>query len=136
MLQQKECSRQLPTKSYKKFWKKYTKDEHTIQRVLGLEVSPVLRLSEVISQADCIWRKQHWLNGVIPKTLMPREITGVTVEVKAVADMHQRKAEMAKHTDALIDIDFVICHTCRCDFDVVDNIVWYMTMEFASCGEN
>ncbi|GFP83168.1 cytokinin riboside 5'-monophosphate phosphoribohydrolase log3 [Phtheirospermum japonicum] len=35
--------------------------------------------------------------GVIPKTLMPRELTGETVgEVKAVADMHQRKAEMAK----------------------------------------
>lgn len=41
--------------------------------------------------------------GVIPKTLMPREITGVTVgEVKAVADMHQRKAEMARHSDAFI----------------------------------
>ncbi|KAH9619396.1 hypothetical protein KSS87_013293 [Heliosperma pusillum] len=41
--------------------------------------------------------------GVIPKTLMPREITGETVgEVKAVADMHQRKAEMARHSDAFI----------------------------------
>ncbi|KAL9675229.1 hypothetical protein QQ045_003430 [Rhodiola kirilowii] len=41
--------------------------------------------------------------GVIPKTLMPRELTGQTVgEVKAVADMHQRKAEMAKHSDAFI----------------------------------
>ncbi|KAF5195400.1 Cytokinin riboside 5'-monophosphate phosphoribohydrolase [Thalictrum thalictroides] len=41
--------------------------------------------------------------GVIPKTLMPREITGETVgEVKAVADMHQRKAEMAKRSDAFI----------------------------------
>ncbi|EPS58115.1 hypothetical protein M569_16701, partial [Genlisea aurea] len=40
---------------------------------------------------------------VIPKTLMPRELTGETVgEVKAVADMHQRKAEMAKHSDAFI----------------------------------
>ncbi|XP_016726588.1 cytokinin riboside 5'-monophosphate phosphoribohydrolase LOG3 [Gossypium hirsutum] len=38
-----------------------------------------------------------------PKTLMPRELTGETVgEVKAVADMHQRKAEMAKHSDAFI----------------------------------
>ncbi|KAK4356370.1 hypothetical protein RND71_025341 [Anisodus tanguticus] len=45
---------------------------------------------------------QHVL-GVIPRTLMPREITGETVgEVKAVADMHQRKAEMAKHSDAFI----------------------------------
>ncbi|KAK3226521.1 hypothetical protein Dsin_006383 [Dipteronia sinensis] len=41
--------------------------------------------------------------GVIPKTLMPRELTGETVgEVKAVAGMHQRKAEMAKHSDAFI----------------------------------
>ncbi|CAA2973632.1 cytokinin riboside 5 -monophosphate phosphoribohydrolase LOG3 [Olea europaea subsp. europaea] len=41
--------------------------------------------------------------GVIPKTLMPPELTGETVgEVKAVADMHQRKAEMAKHSDAFI----------------------------------
>ncbi|KAL6141960.1 hypothetical protein ACLB2K_060245 [Fragaria x ananassa] len=41
--------------------------------------------------------------GVIPKTLMPRELTGVTPgEVKAVAGMHQRKAEMAKHSDAFI----------------------------------
>lgn len=31
------------------------------------------------------------------------QLTGVTVgEVKAVADMHQRKAEMAKHSDAFI----------------------------------
>ncbi|OIS96185.1 PREDICTED: cytokinin riboside 5'-monophosphate phosphoribohydrolase LOG3 isoform X2 [Nicotiana attenuata] len=41
--------------------------------------------------------------GVIPKTLMPRELTGETVgEVKAVAGMHQRKAEMARHSDAFI----------------------------------
>ncbi|CAN6276311.1 unnamed protein product [Urochloa humidicola] len=41
--------------------------------------------------------------GVIPKTLMPREITGEAVgEVKAVADMHQRKAEMARQSDAFI----------------------------------
>ncbi|PHT45488.1 hypothetical protein CQW23_14646 [Capsicum baccatum] len=41
--------------------------------------------------------------GVIPKTLMPRELTGETVvEVKVVADMHQRKAEMARYFDAFI----------------------------------
>ncbi|KAJ0605688.1 putative LOG family protein [Helianthus annuus] len=40
---------------------------------------------------------------VIPRTLMPREITGETVgEVKAVADMHERKAEMARQADAFI----------------------------------
>ncbi|KAJ4965579.1 hypothetical protein NE237_017428 [Protea cynaroides] len=41
--------------------------------------------------------------GVIPKTLMPREITGETVgEVRVVSDMHQRKAEMARQADAFI----------------------------------
>ncbi|KAG6522381.1 cytokinin riboside 5'-monophosphate phosphoribohydrolase LOG3-like [Zingiber officinale] len=41
--------------------------------------------------------------GVIPRTLMPREITGVTVgEVRAVSGMHQRKAEMARQADAFI----------------------------------
>ncbi|CAN1306539.1 Cytokinin riboside 5'-monophosphate phosphoribohydrolase LOG7 [Linum perenne] len=42
--------------------------------------------------------------GVIPRTLMPREvqiITGESVgEVRAVSDMHQRKAEMARQADA------------------------------------
>ncbi|KAM3376279.1 cytokinin riboside 5'-monophosphate phosphoribohydrolase LOG3-like [Capsicum galapagoense] len=43
--------------------------------------------------------------GVIPKTLMPRELTGEIVrEVTAVADMHQRKAEMARHSDAFITL--------------------------------
>lgn len=41
--------------------------------------------------------------GIIPTTLMRKEITGETVgEVKAVANMHQRKAEMARHSDAFI----------------------------------
>ncbi|XP_007206049.1 cytokinin riboside 5'-monophosphate phosphoribohydrolase LOG1 [Prunus persica] len=55
----------------------------------------------LISQA--VYDGGRHVIGVIPKTLMPREITGETVgEVKAVADMHQRKAEMAKHSDAFI----------------------------------
>ncbi|KAK3424901.1 cytokinin riboside 5'-monophosphate phosphoribohydrolase LOG1 [Eucalyptus grandis] len=41
--------------------------------------------------------------GVIPRTLMPREITGETIgEVRPVCGMHQRKAEMARHADAFI----------------------------------
>ncbi|XP_015072440.1 cytokinin riboside 5'-monophosphate phosphoribohydrolase LOG7 [Solanum pennellii] len=41
--------------------------------------------------------------GVIPRTLMPRKITGETIgEVKAVSGMHQRKAEMARQADAFI----------------------------------
>ncbi|KAF2565765.1 hypothetical protein F2Q68_00028066 [Brassica cretica] len=49
--------------------------------------------------------------GIIPKTLMPRELTGETVgEVRAVADMHQRKAEMAKHSDAFIALPAMITY--------------------------
>ncbi|KAG2626091.1 probable cytokinin riboside 5'-monophosphate phosphoribohydrolase LOGL7 isoform X2 [Panicum virgatum] len=41
--------------------------------------------------------------GVIPKALMPIEISGESVgEVKVVADMHQRKAEMARQSEAFI----------------------------------
>ncbi|KAK4285498.1 hypothetical protein QN277_002189 [Acacia crassicarpa] len=41
--------------------------------------------------------------GVIPKALFPREISGETSgEEKIVADMHERKSEMAKHADAFI----------------------------------
>ncbi|KAF4356397.1 hypothetical protein F8388_013262 [Cannabis sativa] len=58
-------------------------------------------LMGLISQA--VYDGGRHVLGVIPKTLMPREITGETVgEVKAVADMHQRKAEMAKQSDAFI----------------------------------
>lgn len=41
--------------------------------------------------------------GVIPRALLPHEISGETIgEVKTVADMHQRKSEMAKNADAFI----------------------------------
>ncbi|KAI4342131.1 hypothetical protein MLD38_026788 [Melastoma candidum] len=41
--------------------------------------------------------------GIIPKTLMAKELTGEPVgEVRPVADMHQRKAEMARHADCFI----------------------------------
>uniref|UniRef100_A0A2P2Q551 Cytokinin riboside 5'-monophosphate phosphoribohydrolase n=1 Tax=Rhizophora mucronata TaxID=61149 RepID=A0A2P2Q551_RHIMU len=55
----------------------------------------------LVSQA--VYHGGRHVIGVIPKTLMPREITGETVgEVKPVADMHQRKAEMARQSDAFI----------------------------------
>ncbi|MQL82325.1 hypothetical protein Taro_014805 [Colocasia esculenta] len=58
-------------------------------------------LMGLVSQA--VYDGGRHVLGVIPKTLMPREITGETVgEVKAVADMHQRKAEMARQSDAFI----------------------------------
>lgn len=41
--------------------------------------------------------------GVIPKALVPVEISGESVgEVKIVADMHERKAEMASEADAFV----------------------------------
>ncbi|GMN36026.1 hypothetical protein TIFTF001_005695 [Ficus carica] len=41
--------------------------------------------------------------GVIPKALMPLEISGQTVgEVRTVSDMHERKAAMAREADAFI----------------------------------
>ncbi|GAV81445.1 Lysine_decarbox domain-containing protein, partial [Cephalotus follicularis] len=41
--------------------------------------------------------------GIIPRTLMSKVITGETFgEVRPVADMHQRKAEMARHSDCFI----------------------------------
>ncbi|KAF5750571.1 hypothetical protein HS088_TW03G00910 [Tripterygium wilfordii] len=41
--------------------------------------------------------------GIIPRALMPRELTGQTVgEARTVSNMHQRKAEMARQADAFI----------------------------------
>ncbi|EOY29938.1 PREDICTED: cytokinin riboside 5'-monophosphate phosphoribohydrolase LOG8 isoform X1 [Theobroma cacao] len=41
--------------------------------------------------------------GIIPKALMPLEISGQTVgEVRTVSDMHERKAAMAQEADAFI----------------------------------
>ncbi|KAF3335178.1 cytokinin riboside 5'-monophosphate phosphoribohydrolase LOG1-like protein [Carex littledalei] len=43
------------------------------------------------------------VSGIIPKKLLPREIVGETVgELRAVSSMHQRKAEMARLSDAFI----------------------------------
>ncbi|KAF8039842.1 hypothetical protein BT93_B2149 [Corymbia citriodora subsp. variegata] len=58
-------------------------------------------LMGLVSQA--VYNGGRHVIGVIPKTLMPPEITGETVgEVKPVADMHERKAEMARRSDAFI----------------------------------
>ncbi|KAG7020459.1 Cytokinin riboside 5'-monophosphate phosphoribohydrolase LOG3 [Cucurbita argyrosperma subsp. argyrosperma] len=58
-------------------------------------------LMGLVSQA--VYDGGRHVLGVIPKSLMPREITGETIgEVRAVSGMHQRKAEMARHADAFI----------------------------------
>ncbi|XP_072966566.1 probable cytokinin riboside 5'-monophosphate phosphoribohydrolase LOGL1 [Typha angustifolia] len=54
-------------------------------------------ISQTVHDGGC-----HVL-GVIPTALMPLEISGESVgEVKAVSDMHERKAEMARQADAFI----------------------------------
>ncbi|KAJ6361665.1 hypothetical protein OIU78_002153 [Salix suchowensis] len=54
-------------------------------------------ISQKVHEGGC-----HVL-GVIPKALMPLEISGQTVgEVRTVVDMHERKAAMAKESDAFI----------------------------------
>ncbi|WOL04000.1 hypothetical protein Cni_G12721 [Canna indica] len=41
--------------------------------------------------------------GVIPTTILPHEVLGESIgEVRRVADMHERKSEMAKNADAFI----------------------------------
>ncbi|NP_001148891.1 putative cytokinin riboside 5'-monophosphate phosphoribohydrolase LOGL10 [Zea mays] len=58
-------------------------------------------LMGLVSQA--VYGGGRHVIGVIPKTLMTPEISGETVgEVRAVADMHQRKAEMARQSDAFV----------------------------------
>ncbi|KAK4429361.1 Cytokinin riboside 5'-monophosphate phosphoribohydrolase LOG7 [Sesamum alatum] len=58
-------------------------------------------LMGLVSQA--VYHGGRHVLGVIPTTLMPREITGEPVgEVRAVSGMHQRKAEMARQADAFI----------------------------------
>ncbi|KAL5219165.1 hypothetical protein ABZP36_019849 [Zizania latifolia] len=58
-------------------------------------------LMGLVSQA--VYDGGRHVIGVIPKTLMTPEIIGETVgEVRPVSDMHQRKAEMARQSDAFI----------------------------------
>ncbi|EOA21574.1 hypothetical protein CARUB_v10001986mg [Capsella rubella] len=54
-------------------------------------------ISRRVSEGGC-----HVL-GIIPKALMPFEISGETVgDVRIVADMHERKAAMAQEAEAFI----------------------------------
>ncbi|KAL6847596.1 hypothetical protein ACP4OV_022622 [Aristida adscensionis] len=58
-------------------------------------------LMGLVSQA--VYNGGRHVIGVIPKTLMTTEVTGETVgEVRPVEGMHQRKAEMARQSDAFI----------------------------------
>ncbi|KAL9250654.1 Cytokinin riboside 5'-monophosphate phosphoribohydrolase LOG5-like protein [Drosera capensis] len=58
-------------------------------------------LMGLVSQT--VYRGGGHVLGIIPRSLMGKELTGETVgEVKAVANMHQRKAEMARHSDCFI----------------------------------
>ncbi|KAE8715585.1 Cytokinin riboside 5'-monophosphate phosphoribohydrolase LOG5 [Hibiscus syriacus] len=62
--------------------------------------------------------------GIIPKTLMNKEITGETVgEVKAVADMHQRKAEMVRHSDCFIALPGRSLSTFKCGYGTLEELL-------------
>ncbi|RLM97707.1 lysine decarboxylase-like protein [Panicum miliaceum] len=62
--------------------------------------------------------------GVIPKALMPIEISGESVgEVKVVADMHQRKAEMARQSEAFIALPGARYSTISCSHHRYFNII-------------
>ncbi|CDY62895.1 BnaAnng18400D [Brassica napus] len=71
------------------------------KELVAKNVDLVYGLMGLISQA--VHDGGRHVIGVIPKLLMLQEITGETIgEVREVADMHQRKAEMAKNSDAFI----------------------------------
>ncbi|XP_020085094.1 cytokinin riboside 5'-monophosphate phosphoribohydrolase LOG1-like [Ananas comosus] len=58
-------------------------------------------LMGLVSQA--VYNGGGHVLGVVPRTLMPKEIRGETVgEVRAVSGMHQRKAEMTRRADAFV----------------------------------
>ncbi|KAK3025796.1 hypothetical protein RJ639_041469 [Escallonia herrerae] len=76
----------------------YLKVERRIDLVYG---GGSVGLMGLVSQA--VHDGGRHVLGIIPRTLMPREITGETIgEVRAVSDMHQRKAEMARQANAFI----------------------------------
>ncbi|KAL5069067.1 hypothetical protein RYX36_019954, partial [Vicia faba] len=78
-------------------------------------------LMGLVSQA--VYDGGRHVIGVIPKTLMPRELTGETVgEVKAVADMHQRKAEMARNSDAFIALPDLSISIMRVDRPILQRL--------------
>ncbi|XP_058190458.1 cytokinin riboside 5'-monophosphate phosphoribohydrolase LOG5 [Rhododendron vialii] len=76
--------------------------QELVSRRLGLVYGGGnIGLKGLVSQA--VHRGGGHVLGIIPRTLMSKELTGDTIgEVKAVADMHQRKAEMARHSDCFI----------------------------------
>lgn len=60
-----------------------------------------LGLMGFVSQA--VYNGGGHVLGIIPEMLMSPQITGETIgEVRAVGDMHQRKAEMVRQSDAFI----------------------------------
>ncbi|XP_022985755.1 cytokinin riboside 5'-monophosphate phosphoribohydrolase LOG5-like [Cucurbita maxima] len=76
--------------------------QELVSRRLGLVYGGgSIGLMGLVSQA--VHRGGGRVIGIIPRTLMNKEITGETVgEVRPVDNMHQRKAEMARHSDCFI----------------------------------
>ncbi|KMZ71421.1 Cytokinin riboside 5'-monophosphate phosphoribohydrolase LOG7 [Zostera marina] len=58
-------------------------------------------LMGLVSQA--VHRGGRYVLGIIPTSLLGKELTGETIgDLIAVPSMHQRKAEMSRHSDAFI----------------------------------
>ncbi|PHU03397.1 Cytokinin riboside 5'-monophosphate phosphoribohydrolase LOG4 [Capsicum chinense] len=89
--------------------KKISNKDVTIE--LGIELvsrnidfvygSSSIGLMDLVSQA--VHDGGRHVIGVIPRALMPIELTGETIgEAKVLADMHQRKAKIARYSNAFI----------------------------------
>ncbi|XP_010646149.1 cytokinin riboside 5'-monophosphate phosphoribohydrolase LOG5 isoform X1 [Vitis vinifera] len=83
-------------------------------------------LMGLVSQA--VHRGGGHVLGIIPRTLMCKEITGETVgEVRPVADMHQRKAEMARHSDCFIALPGPHLHKLKLHFTLCFQFISHET---------
>ncbi|KAK8582581.1 hypothetical protein V6N13_069355 [Hibiscus sabdariffa] len=107
----------------------------------------------------CLWRREYWFDDgfgftgcssrrkecswfhrIIPMTLMSKEITGETVgEVRPVANMQQRKAEMARHSDCFIALPGQVgkLSSSNSSFEVLSwPMMMMMIYAFASFGRH
>ncbi|KAK8505264.1 hypothetical protein V6N13_045708 [Hibiscus sabdariffa] len=70
--------------------------------------------------------------GIIPKALMPHEISGETVgEVRTVSDMHERKAAMARESDAFVALpgksSLGLCFHARGGYGTMEELLEMIT---------
>ncbi|KAK6121519.1 hypothetical protein DH2020_044735 [Rehmannia glutinosa] len=76
--------------------------------------------------SEAVHRGGGHVLGIIPRPLVGKEKTGETVgELRMVGDMHERKAEMARHADCFVALPGVegdVLHTLErelCSYDII-----------------